>query len=215
MLFLKKILVLWRIIHCIVLNIYFRYMCLTNYGASEVVNLCSRYGEKSTKCVELKCASSLLDSSFLWCSTFQDSRTQTTSKITFYLKAWRMQDPLRTSRPQWRPLEAASTPTVLQLASFRIVQGPSPALHELMSRLVVYRTIITDQNNRDVCTVYCTLMKIRHSYCVLFFLGPYTERIDLWFETFFLLTEIMHVIEWLREIKTADQWETTLLYIFF
>jgi hypothetical protein len=77
------------------------------------------------------------------------------------------------------PLEAASSPTVLQLASFRIVQGPSPVLYELMSRLVVYRTIITDLNNRDVCTVYCTLMTIRHSYCVMFFLGPYTERIDL------------------------------------
>ncbi len=37
----------------------------------------------------------------------------------------------------------------------------------------------------------------------LFILGPYTERIDLWFEQFFV-KEIRHVIEWLREIKTAD-----------
>ncbi len=34
--------------------------------------------------------------------------------------------------------------------------------------------------------------------------GPYTERIDLWFELLFV-TEIRHVIEWLREIKIADQ----------
>ncbi len=27
-----------------------RYMCLASYGASEAVNLCSRYVEKSTKC---------------------------------------------------------------------------------------------------------------------------------------------------------------------
>ncbi len=32
--------------------------------------------------------------------------------------------------------------------------------------------------------------------------GPYTERIDLWFEP---LKEIRRVIEWLQEIKTADQ----------
>ncbi len=36
------------------------------------------------------------------------------------------------------------------------------------------------------------------------FLGPYTERIYLWFEPFFV-KEIMRVIEWLREIKTDDQ----------
>jgi hypothetical protein len=43
--------------------------------------------------------------------------------------------------------------------------------------------------------------------CVhLFFLalGPYTETIDLWFELFFV-KEIRRVIEWLREIKTANQ----------
>jgi len=34
--------------------------------------------------------------------------------------------------------------------------------------------------------------------------GPYAERIDLCFEPFFV-KEIRHVIEWLREIKTADQ----------
>jgi hypothetical protein len=34
--------------------------------------------------------------------------------------------------------------------------------------------------------------------------GPYTEWIDLWFEPFFV-KEIRLVIEWLREIKTADQ----------
>ncbi len=34
--------------------------------------------------------------------------------------------------------------------------------------------------------------------------GPYTETIDLWFEPFFA-KEIRRVIEWLREIKTADQ----------
>ncbi len=32
-------------------------MCLTNYGASETVNLCSRYVEKSTKYLEQKYAS--------------------------------------------------------------------------------------------------------------------------------------------------------------
>ncbi len=42
--------------------------------------------------------------------------------------------------------------------------------------------------------------------------GPYTEKIDLCFEPVFL-KEIMRVIEWLQEIKTADKWETTLLYI--
>jgi hypothetical protein len=31
-------------------------MGLTNYGASEAVNLCSRYVEKSTKYSEQKCA---------------------------------------------------------------------------------------------------------------------------------------------------------------
>jgi hypothetical protein len=36
-------------------------------------------------------------------------------------------------------------------------------------------------------------------------LGPYTERIDLCFEPFFV-KEIRRVIEWLREIKTADQY---------
>ena len=34
--------------------------------------------------------------------------------------------------------------------------------------------------------------------------GPYTETIDLWFEPYFA-KEIRLVIEWLREIKTADQ----------
>ncbi len=34
--------------------------------------------------------------------------------------------------------------------------------------------------------------------------GLYTERIDLWFEPFFV-KEIRLVIKWLREIKTADQ----------
>ncbi len=42
--------------------------------------------------------------------------------------------------------------------------------------------------------------------------GPYTETIDLCFEPFFV-KEIMRVIEWLQEIKTADKWGTTLLYI--
>jgi hypothetical protein len=37
---------------------YIRYMYLANYGASEAVNLCSRYVDKSTKCSELKCANS-------------------------------------------------------------------------------------------------------------------------------------------------------------
>jgi len=44
------------------------------------------------------------------------------------------------------------------------------------------------------------------------FLGPDTERIDLWFEAFFV-TELRRVIEWLQEIKTADQWGPTLLWI--
>ncbi len=35
-------------------------------------------------------------------------------------------------------------------------------------------------------------------------LGLYTGRIDLWFEPFFV-KEIRRVIEWLREIKTANQ----------
>ncbi len=43
-------------------------------------------------------------------------------------------------------------------------------------------------------------------------LGPYTETIDLCFEPFFV-NEILRVIEWLQEIKTADKWGTTLLYI--
>jgi hypothetical protein len=36
-------------------------------------------------------------------------------------------------------------------------------------------------------------------------LGPYAERIDLWFEPFFV-KEIRRVIEWLQEIKTAYQY---------
>jgi hypothetical protein len=40
------------------IKIYIRYTCLANYGASEAVNLCSRYVEKSTKYSEQKCASS-------------------------------------------------------------------------------------------------------------------------------------------------------------
>jgi hypothetical protein len=36
--------------------------------------------------------------------------------------------------------------------------------------------------------------------------GPYTDRIYLWFKAF-LVKEIRGVIEWLQEIKTADQWE--------
>jgi hypothetical protein len=42
-------------------NIYIRYKCLAKYGASEAINLCSRYGEKSTKCSEQKCASFFLE----------------------------------------------------------------------------------------------------------------------------------------------------------
>ncbi len=42
--------------------------------------------------------------------------------------------------------------------------------------------------------------------------GPYTETIDLCFEPFFV-KEIMRGIKWLQEIKTADKWGTTLLYI--
>ncbi len=34
-------------------------MCLADYGASEAVNLCSRYVEKSTKYSEQKCANVL------------------------------------------------------------------------------------------------------------------------------------------------------------
>jgi ribosomal protein L19E len=34
--------------------------------------------------------------------------------------------------------------------------------------------------------------------------GPYTETIDLWSEPFFV-KKIRRVIEWLREIKTADK----------
>ncbi len=34
-----------------------RYVCLTKYGASEAVNLCSRHVEKSTKYSKQKCAS--------------------------------------------------------------------------------------------------------------------------------------------------------------
>jgi hypothetical protein len=37
-------------------TVYVRYMCLTNYGASEAVNLCNRYVEKSTKYSEQKYA---------------------------------------------------------------------------------------------------------------------------------------------------------------
>ncbi len=37
---------------------FIRSTCLANYGASEAVNMCSRSGEKSTKCSEQKCASS-------------------------------------------------------------------------------------------------------------------------------------------------------------
>jgi hypothetical protein len=37
-------------------------MCLANYGASEAINLCSRYVEKSTKCSELKCANPFRES---------------------------------------------------------------------------------------------------------------------------------------------------------
>ncbi len=44
---------------CHSIYIYIHYTCLANYGASEAVNLCSRYVKKSTKCSELKCASSL------------------------------------------------------------------------------------------------------------------------------------------------------------
>jgi hypothetical protein len=43
-----------------------------------------------------------------------------------------------------------------------------------------------------------------HSYVSYSVQGPYTETIDLWFEPFFA-KEIRRVIEWLREIKTADQ----------
>ncbi len=36
---------------------YYYYMCLAYYGASEAVNLCSMYVEKSAKYSEHKCAS--------------------------------------------------------------------------------------------------------------------------------------------------------------
>jgi hypothetical protein len=36
---------------------YYYFMCHANYGASEAVNLCSRYVEKYTKYSEQKCAS--------------------------------------------------------------------------------------------------------------------------------------------------------------
>jgi hypothetical protein len=59
----------------VVLNIIL-YMCLTNYGASEAVNLYSRYVEKSTKYSEQKCASYTLENkiscglTFLCASSF-------------------------------------------------------------------------------------------------------------------------------------------------
>ncbi len=37
---------------------YYYYMCLANDGFCEAINQCSRYVEKSTKCLEQKCASS-------------------------------------------------------------------------------------------------------------------------------------------------------------
>ncbi len=43
-------------------------------------------------------------------------------------------------------------------------------------------------------------------------LGPYSERIYLWFEPFFI-KEIRCVIEWLRDIKTADQHSYKFLQI--
>jgi hypothetical protein len=49
--------ILWRIV--LGIHIYIRYTCLANYGASEAVNMCSRYLEKSIKCSEQKCASYL------------------------------------------------------------------------------------------------------------------------------------------------------------
>ncbi len=39
----------------------FPFIIQNNYGASEAVNLCSRYVEKSTKCLEQNCASSFLE----------------------------------------------------------------------------------------------------------------------------------------------------------
>ncbi len=46
--------------------------------------------------------------------------------------------------------------------------------------------------------------------------GPYTQTIDLWFEPFFE-KEIRRVIEWMQDIKTADQhyiYSKTAKYIF-
>ncbi len=48
---------------CRIILIYIRYMC--NYSASEAINLCSRYVEKSTKCSEQKYASSFRELSKL------------------------------------------------------------------------------------------------------------------------------------------------------
>ncbi len=45
--------------------------------------------------------------------------------------------------------------------------------------------------------------KLLHGRCYIY-QGPYTEWIDHWFEPFFV-KEIRRVIEWLREITTADQ----------
>ncbi len=42
----------------VIIYVYNRHTCLANYGASEAVNLCNRYVEKSTKCSDLKFASS-------------------------------------------------------------------------------------------------------------------------------------------------------------
>jgi hypothetical protein len=44
-------------------------MCLTKYGASEAVNLCRRYAEKSTKYSEQKCAITL-ENKIIWGLTF-------------------------------------------------------------------------------------------------------------------------------------------------
>jgi ribonuclease HIII len=44
------------------------YMCLANYGASEAVNLWSRYVEKSTKYAEQKCASYFRELNQMYCS---------------------------------------------------------------------------------------------------------------------------------------------------
>jgi hypothetical protein len=40
---------------CLIMYCFYYYMCLAYYGASKAVNLCSRYGEKSTKYSEQKC----------------------------------------------------------------------------------------------------------------------------------------------------------------